>query len=98
MAITYEQAREAVRHTTEPDWPFGTYCLDDRQIVENDSMYVFEVGAREYIVDGDDSVMAPGSVPVVYKDDGRVEWLPSVAVATDDSFQVRPNPSPTLEL
>lgn len=43
MAVTYEQAREIVRRSTEPDWPVGTYCLDDRKIVENDTVYVLSL-------------------------------------------------------
>ncbi|MEU5723171.1 hypothetical protein [Micromonospora sp. NPDC047738] len=96
MAVTYEQARDIVRHATEPDWPFGTYCLDDRRIVENDDFFVFEVGAREFLVDGDMSYAMAGSVPVVHKADGRLEYVPSFQIGTDSSIRNRPNPAPTL--
>ncbi|SCG56391.1 hypothetical protein [Micromonospora inositola] len=96
MAVTYEQARDIVRRATEPDWPVGTYCLDDRKIVENDAFYVFEVGAREFLVGGDMSYMMAGSVPVVYKADGRLEFVPSFQIGTDPSVRNRPNPTPTL--
>ncbi|MGA3489986.1 hypothetical protein ACK8GG_18485 [Micromonosporaceae bacterium DT55] len=98
MTVTYEEAREIVRQATEPDWPFGTYCLDDRQITENDQRYVFEVGAREYLIDDDISFAVAGAVPTVVKASGALEWLPSVTVAMDRSFRNRPNPAPTLRI
>jgi hypothetical protein len=97
MAVTYEEARAKVRDTLEPGWTHGTFCLDDRTITETDDVYVFEVGAREYLVDGDDSYEVLGGVSVVYKEDGRVASLPSVVVATDPTVRSRPNPHPTLE-
>lgn len=97
MAVTYEEARAKVRDVLEPGWTNGTFCLDDRTITETDDMYVFEVGAREYLVDGDESYEVIGGVSVVYKEDGRVASLPSVSVATDPTVRTRPNPHPTLE-
>ena len=97
MAVTYEQARDIVRQELQPDWTRGTFCVDDRAIFENDEMYVFNVGAREWFVDGDPAFrIRAGVLPVVYKEDGRLERLPSVTLAMDDSIQERPNPSPTL--
>jgi hypothetical protein len=98
MAVTYEQARELVRAATEPGWPFGTYCLDDRTIVENDDMYVFSVGAREYIVDGDISYAVAGNIPVVRKSTGELVWLPSPQVGMDETLTDRPNPHPTMRV
>ncbi|MGC1215045.1 MAG: hypothetical protein WA890_27770 [Micromonospora sp.] len=98
MAVTYEQARDIVRRATEPEWPVGTYCLDDREITENDSVYVFRIGAREHIVDGNMSYAMAGSVPVVHKADGRLEWVPSFQIGTDRSFRNHPNPAPTLRV
>jgi hypothetical protein len=72
MSVTYEQAREIIRDRLEPGWTHGTFCLDDRSIVENDEFFVFEVGTREFLVDGDGSYEAIGGVPLVYKEDGRV--------------------------
>lgn len=97
MSVTYEQAREIIRDRLAPSWTHGTFCLDDRNIVENDEYFVFEVGAREFLVDGDGSYEAIGGVPVVYKEDGRVGSLPSAEVAMDDSIRRRPNPNPTLQ-
>ena len=96
MSVTYERPREIIRDRLEPGWTHGTFCLDDRNIVENDEFFVFEVGAREFLVDGDGSYEAIGGVPVVYKEDGRVGSLPSVEVAMDDSIRRRRNPSSTL--
>lgn len=96
MPISYEEARELIRRETEPDWGFGTYCLDDREIRENDELYVFNVGAREFIVDGNISYALAGGLPVVYKTDGRVGTLPSSMVAMDPSIRTRPNPEPTF--
>lgn len=98
VAVTYEQAREIVRRATEEGWPVGTYCLDDRNIVENDTFYVFQVGAREFLVDGDMSYAMAGSVPVVHKADGRLEFVPSFQIGTDPSIRNRPNPAPTLRV
>ncbi|MFI9509693.1 hypothetical protein [Nocardia sp. NPDC052566] len=97
MAITYENARELVRARLEPNWIHGTFCLDDREIVENDEFYVFNVGAREYLVGGDADFRIAGGVPVVYKDTGELGSLASVVVATDPSVRVRPNPSPMFD-
>lgn len=95
MPITYEQAREIILHHFQPGWTHGTFHLDDRDIVENDDFYVFEVGAREFLVDGDTSYEVVGGVPVVYKKDGRIGSLPSVEVAMDDSIRIKPNPTTT---
>ena len=98
MAVSYEEAREIVREQVEPEWSVGTFCLDDRKITESPEYFVFEVGAREYLVDGDVNLAVPGGVPVVYKADGRFAWLPSVTVAYDETIESRPNPSPTLQV
>ena len=97
MAVTYEEAREIIRRKLEPTWRLGTFCLDDRKIVENDEFFVFNVGAREYIVDGDRSYHILGGVSVVYKEDGRLGSLASVEVAIDPTVTIRPNPAPTLK-
>ncbi|MER8119179.1 hypothetical protein [Streptomyces sp. NPDC094031] len=94
MTITYEQARDRVRAELEPTWSTGTFTIDDRTIVDNDDLYVFEVGAREFLKDGDPAFEMVGGVTVVYKEDGRVGSLPSVQVALDPSIQRRPNPEP----
>ncbi|GGQ29413.1 hypothetical protein BKA00_001456 [Actinomadura coerulea] len=96
MAVTYEQARELILAHFEPGWTHGTFCLDDRLIVENDEFYVFGVGAREFIIGGDISYAIAGGVPVVFKEDGRLGSRPSVLVATDPSIRSRPNPNATL--
>ncbi|MEW1760350.1 hypothetical protein AB0393_28050 [Streptomyces cyaneofuscatus] len=94
MTITYEQARDRVRAELEPSWTTGTFAIDDRTIVQNDVMYVFEVGAREFLKGEDPAFQIVGGVTVVYKEDGRVASLPSVQVALDQSMQRRPNPEP----
>ncbi|MCX4826612.1 hypothetical protein OG883_44030 [Streptomyces sp. NBC_01142] len=96
MTITYEQARDRVRAELEPTWKLGTFSIDDRTIVENETMYVFEVGAREFLKDNDPAFEIVGGVTVVYKEDGRVDSLPSVQVALDPSIRRRSNPEPTL--
>jgi hypothetical protein len=98
VAVTYERAREIIRAELEPSWTHGTFCLDDRQIVENDAFFVFSVGAREWLVDGDHDYLLIGGVPVVSKEDGSVSSRASVEIAMDDSVVVRPNPSPTLRV
>lgn len=96
MPVSYEEAREVIRARFEPGWAHGTFCLDDRKIVENDEFYVFSVGAREWLVDGDMSYSILGGVPVVYKSDGHIGGMASVEVAMDPTIQIRPNPNPTL--
>ncbi|MFE2639513.1 hypothetical protein ACFXKF_32925 [Streptomyces scopuliridis] len=96
MTVSYEQARDLVRKTLESDWTNGTFCLDDRQIVENDELFVFEVGALEHIEGGDASFAVPGGVTVVYKEDGRIDSLPSLTVATDPTIHIQQNPNPTF--
>jgi hypothetical protein len=96
MAVSYEQAREIVRREIEPQWDQGTFCLDDRQIVENDEVYAFNVGAREWIVDRDDDYRIRGGLPVVDKATGELSWRASVEIATDETMTLRPNPDPTL--
>jgi len=94
VSVTYEQAREIVRAHFEPRWTHGTFCLDDRTIVETDDFFAFEVGARELLAGGDRSYEIVGSLPVVYKADGRLGSLPSAAVATDPGVRVWTNPNP----
>lgn len=96
--VTYEEARESIRRKFEPKWNHGTFCLDDRYIVENDEFWVFAVGAREFLVDDDHSYAIIGGGPVVFKEDGRVGSRASVAVAMDPTIRSRPNPSPTLKI
>lgn len=96
MAVTYEQAREIVRQRFEPSWNHGTFCLDDREIGENDEFYVFNIGAREFLVDGDHSYAIVGGVTVVLKENGRIESRPSAMIATDPTIRTRPNPDPTF--
>ncbi|MFB8406784.1 hypothetical protein [Streptomyces sp. NPDC055912] len=96
MTITYDQARDRVHAEVGPTWNRGTFCIDDRTIVENEEMYVFEVGAREFLKEQDHSFEILGPVTVVYKADGRVAALPSVQVAADPSITRRSNPSPTF--
>lgn len=97
MAVTYEQARALVRDRFAAGWTHGTFCLDDRNITETDELYVFTIGAREFLVDGDTSYEAVGGVTVVNKKDGKLGSLPSVTVATDPTVRTRPNPAPTLQ-
>lgn len=96
MAVSYEEAREIVRDRFEPGWTHGTFCLDDRYITENDEFYVFSIGAREHLVDGDINYAVPGAVTIVYKSDGRIDSRASVDVAMDPTVHGRPNPNPTL--
>lgn len=98
MVISYEDARELVRERFAPGWSHGTFCLDDREIIENDEFYAFSVGNREYLVDDDTRYAVPGGVPVVYKEDGRLGYLSAPAMASDPTIRTRPNPKPTLKV
>jgi hypothetical protein len=55
--------------SSRPDWTLGTLCLDDRMIVENEAVYAFSVGAREWIVENNRDYRVTGALPVVYKQD-----------------------------
>lgn len=90
--VDYETAKQIVIDRLEPDWDLGTFCLDDRQIVENDKYFSFDVGAREYIVDNDKEFAYAGGVPVVYKRTGRFAELPSSEVALDNTLRISENP------
>ena len=96
MAVTYEDARELVRARFEPSWTHGTFCLDDRYITETDEFYVFAIGAREWLVDGDERYEAIGGVTVVSKEDGSIGSRPSAMIATDPTLRGKENPAPTL--
>lgn len=97
MSVNYEQAVEIVRNATQPGWSYGTYCLDDRKICETDTYFVFAVGAREDIIDRNPAfITAGGRVPVVYKADGQLGWLPEIVVGPNPDVRCRPNPNPTL--
>ena len=96
MTVSYEQARESARARAEPGWTFGTFCLDDRHIVENDEFYVFNIGARECLIDEDDEYAIYGGVTIVYKEDGKISALSSADVAIDPTVRIKPNPNPTV--
>ncbi|MFC8529470.1 hypothetical protein [Nocardia sp. NPDC057227] len=85
-----------MRREFEPTWQLGTFCLDDRRIVENDRFWVFTIGAWEWIVEVDLDYAIPGPGVVVYKTDGRIGWVHTVDLASDDTIRSRPNPNPTL--
>ncbi|MEY9839449.1 hypothetical protein [Streptacidiphilus sp. EB103A] len=97
MTITYDNARDLVRTTLGRDWTNGTFCLDDRTITETPTHWVFNVGAREFLVDDNPAFAEIGGVTAVRKDDGTIETLSSLTVATDPTTATRPNPSPTFE-
>ena len=80
------------------DAALGTFCFDDREIEEDDEVFVFAVGPREDIVEGDPDFVRDGaSVPLVYKETGQLDWLPqSVIYATHLDLRIRTNPSPVF--
>ncbi|MFE3756814.1 hypothetical protein ACFXO9_21140 [Nocardia tengchongensis] len=98
--ITYEQAYEVIcehYRSIREQWTHGTFCIDDREIIENEEIFVFRVGAREWLIDRDRSyLLLGGSAKVVYKADGRFAQLPGVVVGPDSTIRRRPNPNPRL--
>lgn len=98
MAITYDNAAELAYRVGKESWnpERGTFCFDDREICEDDEVYVFGGGAREFIVDGDDSYAGVGGgMAVVYKSDGRLEWNPWVfLMSARPGLRTRQNPRP----
>ena len=94
MTITYEDALAVLLTQFAPRWVHGTFYLDDKEIVETSDVYVFKVGAREYLVDGNTSFAFAGDVPVVYKESGELGSLSSREVAIDPTAHIRENPNP----
>lgn len=98
MAVTYEQAAELAYRSGAAIWntEWGTYCFDDREITEDDEMYVFTSGPREALVDHDPAFMRyGGGLPVVRKMGGEMEWRPWVVLMTErPNLQTRPDPRP----
>lgn len=75
----YQQARDLVVGTLAPRWREGTFHLDEDAVLENDELFVFRVGARELLVDGDLAYARfGGGVPAVLKASGRLVWIPEV--------------------
>lgn len=95
--IDYSDAVAAVRAKLELGWSLGTFCIDDREIVENDEFYVVKAGARDFIIDGDISYVVVGGVPVVDKATGEVRSERSVDVAMDRSIRRSINPNPSFK-
>jgi hypothetical protein len=96
MTVSYNEARRLVIETLAPNWHDGTFCLDDRLIVEDDDLYFFKVGARELLVDGDISYARfGGGVAGVVKSTGMVVWIPEIRLALRaHSLHMRRNPRP----
>lgn len=98
MSTSYAEAREIARREASAGWSVGTFCLDDREILEDDEKYVFKVGAWEYLVGNDARYAMAGGVPVVYKADGQFDWLPSSTVGMDPKIRRTTNPEPTFRI
>ena len=97
---SYVEARESLRAELADEWNDGTFCLDDRVIVQNDDLFVFKVGPRELLVDGDlRYARFGGAVPAVHKRDGRLMWIPEVRLLEmAPSLRTQRNPTPTLDV
>jgi hypothetical protein len=97
---SYEDARELVRRACEPQWQHGTFCLDDREIVQDAEIFVFKIGPRELLVDGDESFeLYGGGIPVVEKVTGTMSWVPGYLLYDDHPKLERTrNPHPTLQV
>jgi hypothetical protein len=94
MAISYAQARDIVLAEVPPQWTLGTFYMDESTITEDDEVFVFTVGPRELLIDGDEDYERDGSsLPVVSKEDGRLEWLtwPFLLINRPE-LEARPNP------
>ncbi len=93
--ISYPEARDLVRAALEPTWTDGTFWLDERLLVEDDELYLFRVGPREWLVDGDVTrARYGGGLPAVVKATGRLVWLPEIrAVLRTEALRIRPNPA-----
>lgn len=65
-------------------WTVGTFCVDVSTITYDDEVFVINVGAREFLVDGDDSFAVAGGVPVVDRHTGEVTTEASADAAFRD--------------
>lgn len=105
--VSYEQASEIVRAFYQSaDWSW--VGVDDREIVENDKLFVFSVLPRKVLINRDEhGLVLMGTVTVVHKADGRLERVHAGAFFTRDSNRRdrarwgkattrRPNPNPRL--
>jgi hypothetical protein len=92
--ITYREARALVATALARSWREGTFCIDDRQIIEDDDAFLFPVGPREQLVDGDQAYATfGGGVVAVVKSRREVVWVPEVRLIPRlASLRVRPNP------
>jgi hypothetical protein len=76
MAVSYEEARDLVRAELAAEWSIGTFWIDESRRAEDDTIFLFFVGAREFIVDGNLDFASVGTmVPVVTKSDGEFHWV-----------------------
>ncbi|MFE3189884.1 hypothetical protein ACFXHA_12805 [Nocardia sp. NPDC059240] len=99
MSITHEQACEIVYRTVQPTWTHGTFCIDDRMIAETDDYYLVVIGAREWLINGDDSFLTfGGRATVVYKQSGEIGRLMPFTVNDDPTLRRRENPNPRVLL
>ena len=98
MTITYERAAAIVYNEASSEWDpsWGTFVLDDRDVVEDEEVFVFVVGSREMLVDmNPDFLMAGDRNGVVSKADGSLTWVPWLFVQEEHPNLVeRPNPNP----
>ncbi|MFC4374084.1 hypothetical protein ACFO5K_08190 [Nocardia halotolerans] len=92
VVIGFEKAVLIARDALKSNLKLGTFMIDDRNIVANDMFYVVNVGAREYLVDGDFGYAIAGDVTLVSKETGELSSAPSAEVATDPTLRIRPNP------
>ncbi|MCL2455408.1 MAG: hypothetical protein FWD18_08975 [Micrococcales bacterium] len=98
MSVTYDQAAEIAYGAGLDGWDssLGTFLLDDRDIIEDDEVFVFVVGSREHLIDRNPRFfMAGGGSGVVSKTDGTIEWIPwHFLQEMRPGLVERPNPSP----
>jgi hypothetical protein len=76
MTATLEEAYKTIEREVGRDWDTGTFMIERGKTAESDLAWVFSVGAREYLVDGNrDFLILGGNVPVILKFTGELRWI-----------------------
>jgi hypothetical protein len=98
MALTFDEAVDIAYREASELWKNnrGTLQIDDRNITEDDNVFIVRGGAREFLVDGDRSYLGyGGGLGVVEKTSGRLTCVPwHLLQQAHPNLRSRPNPNP----
>ena len=73
--ISYMEASEIVTKELAGSWKFGTFYVDSEGF-ENDELFMVPYGAREWLVDGDETFLIMDSfIALVDKQTGELDLV-----------------------